>query len=159
MAILILNDFKFTDDEWKRFFSNSIGNPNNGIVEKTRIIQEDYVQVLKKDDGTSKNIYLIDKKNVHKNKLQVINQYVNNDGNHDNRYDVTILVNGLPLVHVELKKRGVDLREAFNQIERYLCVLGTASCRLGHIDFGTFHLALGASGGGVNAVNAVLGIE
>ena len=114
-----LNDFKFTDDEWKRFFSNSIGNPNNGIVEKTRIIQEDYIQVLKKDDGTSKNIYLIDKKNIHKNKLQVINQYVNNDGNHDNRYDVTILVNGLPLVHVELKRRGVAIKEAFNQIERY----------------------------------------
>ena len=114
-----LNDFKFTDDEWKRFFSNTIGNPNNGIVEKTRIIQEDYVQVLKKDDGSSKNVYLIDKKNIHKNKLQVINQYVNNDGNHDNRYDVTILVNGLPLVHVELKRRGVAIKEAFNQIERY----------------------------------------
>lgn len=114
-----LNDFKFSDDEWKRFFSNSIGNPNNGIVEKTRIIQEDYVQVLKKDDGSSKNIYLIDKKNIHKNKLQVINQYVNNDGNYDSRYDVTILVNGLPLVHVELKRRGVAIKEAFNQIERY----------------------------------------
>ena len=114
-----LNDFKFTDDEWKRFFSNSIGNPNNGIVEKTRIIQEDYVQVLKKDDGTSKNIYLLDKKNIHKNKLQVINQYVNNDGNYKNRYDVTILVNGLPLVHVELKRRGVAIKEAFNHIERY----------------------------------------
>lgn len=114
-----LNDFKFSDDEWNRFFLNSIGNPNNGIVEKTRIIQEDYIQVLKKDDGTSKNIYLLDKKNIHMNKLQVINQYVNNDGRHDNRYDVTILVNGLPLVHVELKRRGVAIKEAFNQIERY----------------------------------------
>ena len=117
-----LNNFHFSDDEWKRFFADVIANPNEHIVEKTRKIQEDYVQVLKKDDGSSKNITLIDKKNVHNNSLQVINQYEvsQDDGaRHDNRYDVTILVNGLPLVHVELKRRGVAIREAFNQINRY----------------------------------------
>lgn len=115
----IVNDYKFTDSEWDRFFSDSIANNNDGIVEKTRKIQEDNIQVLKRDDGTSKNITLIDKKCIHNNRLQVINQYVENSGNYDNRYDVTILVNGLPLVHVELKRRGVALKEAFNQINRY----------------------------------------
>ena len=115
----LLNNYKFSDSEWERFFNNNIANNNDGIVEKTRKIQEDYIQVLKKDDGTSKNIYLMDKKNIHNNRLQVINQYVENSGNYDNRYDVTILVNGLPLVHVELKRRGVALKEAFNQINRY----------------------------------------
>ncbi|MDO4391882.1 MAG: type I restriction endonuclease subunit R [Clostridium sp.] len=115
----IVNDYKFTDSEWERFFNDSIANNNDGIVEKTRKIQEDNIQVLKKDDGTSKNITLIDKKCIHNNRLQVINQYVENNGNYDNRYDVTILVNGLPLVHVELKRRGVALKEAFNQINRY----------------------------------------
>ena len=115
----ILNDYKFSDNEWDRFFNNNIANNNDGIVEKTRKIQEDHIQVLKKDDGTSKNIYLLDKKNIHNNRLQVINQYVENSGNYDNRYDVTILVNGLPLVHIELKRRGVALKEAFNQINRY----------------------------------------
>ncbi len=115
----LLNDYKFTESEWERFFNNNIANNNDGIVEKTRKIQEDYIQVLKKDDGTSKNIYLLDKKNIHNNRLQVINQYVENNGNYDNRYDVTILVNGIPLVHVELKRRGVALKEAFNQINRY----------------------------------------
>ena len=115
----ILNDYKFTDSEWDRFFNDSIANNNDGIVEKTRKIQEDNIQVLKRDDGTSKNITLIDKKCIHNNRLQVINQYVENSGNYDNRYDVTILVNGLPLVHVELKRRGVALKEAFNQINRY----------------------------------------
>ena len=115
----LLNNYKFSDSEWGRFFNNNIANNNDGIVEKTRKIQEDYIQVLKKDDGTSKNIYLLDKKNIHNNRLQVINQYVENSGNYDNRYDVTILVNGLPLVHVELKRRGVALKEAFNQINRY----------------------------------------
>lgn len=115
----LLNDYKFTESEWERFFNNNITNNNDGIVEKTRKIQEDYIQVLKKDDGTSKNIYLLDKKNIHNNRLQVINQYVENNGNYDNRYDVTILVNGIPLVHVELKRRGVALKEAFNQINRY----------------------------------------
>lgn len=115
----IVNDYKFTNSEWNRFFNDSIANNNDGIVEKTRKIQEDNIQVLKRDDGTSKNITLIDKKCIHNNRLQVINQYVENGGNYDNRYDVTILVNGLPLVHVELKRRGVALKEAFNQINRY----------------------------------------
>ena len=115
----IVNNYKFTDSEWDRFFNDSIANNNDGIVEKTRKIQEDNIQVLKRDDGTSKNITLIDKKCIHNNRLQVINQYVENSGNYDNRYDVTILVNGLPLVHIELKRRGVALKEAFNQINRY----------------------------------------
>ena len=117
-----LNSYHFSDTEWDRFFKDSIANQNEGIVEKTRKIQEDNVQVLKRDDGSTKNITLIDKKNIHNNFLQVINQYVigESDGaKHDNRYDVTILVNGLPLVHVELKRRGVAIREAFNQINRY----------------------------------------
>ena len=115
----LLNDYKFSDSEWIRFFNNNIANNNDGIVEKTRKIQEDHIQVLRKDDGTSKNIYLLDKKNIHNNRLQVINQYVENNGNYDNRYDVTVLVNGLPLVHIELKRRGVAIKEAFNQINRY----------------------------------------
>lgn len=117
-----LNDYQFTDGEWERFFSDSIANPNEHIVEKTRKIQEDFVQVLRRDDGTSKNITLIDKKNIHNNRLQVINQYEvsqEQGAKHDNRYDVTVLVNGLPLVHIELKRRGVAIREAFNQINRY----------------------------------------
>lgn len=114
-----LNKYQFTDNEWTNFFNNHIANNNDGIAEKTRKIQEDYIQVLKKEDGTSKNIYLLDKKNIYNNRLQVINQYVEKSGNHDNRYDVTILVNGLPLVHIELKRRGIALKEAFNQINRY----------------------------------------
>ena len=117
-----LNNYEFSDDEWNRFFSEVIANTNNGIVEKTRLIQEGHVQVLKRDDGSSKNIMLIDKRDIHNNSLQVINQYTvsTDDGaNHDNRYDVTILVNGLPLIHIELKRRGVPIREAFNQINRY----------------------------------------
>lgn len=114
-----LNNIKFSDKEWKHFFENQIANPNEGIVEKTRKIQEDYIQVLKRDDGSSKNIYLIDKKNIHNNFLQVINQYEEDGGNHETRYDVTVLVNGLPLVHIELKRRGIALKEAFNQINRY----------------------------------------
>lgn len=117
-----LNGYKFSDTEWNSFFYSYIANANEGIVEKTKTIQEDPVKVLTKDDGTSKNITLIDKKNIHNNRLQVLNQYEvsKDDGaKHDNRYDVTILVNGLPLVHVELKRRGVAIREAFNQINRY----------------------------------------
>ena len=117
-----LNKYTFTDSEWKRFFADNIANANEGIVEKTRRFQEDYVQVLKRDDGTSKNIRLVDKDHVHNNRLQVINQYVigtAEGAKHDNRYDVTILVNGLPVVPVELKRRGVPIKEAFNQIERY----------------------------------------
>lgn len=114
-----LNHFSFSDSEWKRFFSEHIANANAGIVEKTRTIQEDSVKVLRRDDGTSKNITLIDKKDIHNNRLQVINQYEVDTGTRQNRYDVTVLVNGLPLVHIELKRRGVPIREAFNQIERY----------------------------------------
>ena len=117
-----LNGYEFADGEWQRFFSEVLANPNLGIAEKTRLIQEDHVQVLKRDNGESKNITLIDKKNIHNNILQVINQYAVSTGEgaaHDNRYDVTILVNGLPMIHVELKRRGVPIREAFNQIDRY----------------------------------------
>lgn len=117
-----LNDYTFTDTEWDRFFHKYIANANEGIVEKTRTIQEDAVKNLERDDGSTKNITLIDKKNIHNNRLQVLNQYEVSQAegaNYDNRYDVTILVNGLPLVHVELKRRGVAIREAFNQINRY----------------------------------------
>ena len=115
----LLNGYTFTDSEWQRFFKNILSNPNNGITEKTALIQEDNIQNLQRDDGTTKNITLIDKKNIHNNRLQVLNQYSEKRGNYANRYDVTILVNGLPLVHIELKRRGVAIREAFNQIERY----------------------------------------
>lgn len=124
-----LNHYQFTDHEWHQFFHSAVANPNEHIVEKTRKIQEDNVQVLRRDDGSSKNITLLDKQNIHNNRLQVINQYVvgKEDGaclpdrqaSYDNRYDVTVLVNGLPLVHIELKRRGVAIREAFNQIHRY----------------------------------------
>ena len=117
-----LNNYVLSDSEWKQFFSDCVANKNEGIAEKTRKIQEDYVQVLRRDNGTSKNISLIDKKNVHNNSVQVINQYsIGQDAGtkHDNRYDVTVLVNGLPLVHIELKHRDVAIREAFNQINRY----------------------------------------
>ncbi len=117
-----LNDYQFTDKEWEQFFKTTLANPNEHIVEKTRKIQEDYIQVLTREDGSSKNITLIDKRNIHNNRLQVINQYVNGTeegAKYDNRYDVTVLVNGFPLVHIELKRRGVSIREAFNQINRY----------------------------------------
>ena len=124
-----LNGITFSDGEWERFFRESIAGADEGPVEKTLRIQEDHVQILRRDDGTTKNVALIDRTNVHNNRLQVINQYevVGGEGAdqggggaaRSNRYDVTVLVNGLPLVHVELKRRGVDIREAFNQIERY----------------------------------------
>ena len=117
-----LNNYNFSQAEWDRFFKECIANQNEGIVEKTRKIQEDNIQVLKRDDGSTKNITLIDKKNIHNNFLQVINQYVigtAQGAKRDNRYDVSILVNGFPLVHIELKRRGVAIREAFNQINRY----------------------------------------
>lgn len=114
-----LNNFKFSDTEWAKFFINYIANKNDSIVDKTRTIQKDYIKNITLDDGfTTKNIRLIDKNNIHNNFLQVINQY-ENTGDRDNRYDVTILVNGLPLAHIELKRRGVPLRQAFNQIDRY----------------------------------------
>lgn len=115
----LLNNYKFTDREWDSFFKSKLANVNEGIAEKTKKIQEDYVQNLTREDGTTQNILLIDKKNIHNNRLQVINQYEEHEGRHDTRYDVTVLVNGLPLVHVELKRRGVALKEAFNQIKRY----------------------------------------
>src|SRR5689334_2918221 len=113
-----LNGITFSDAEWERFFTNSVAGANEGAAEKTFRIQEDHIQLLMRDDGSTKNVSLIDKRNIHNNRLQVINQY-EADGTYANRYDVTILVNGLPMVHVELKRRGVDIREAFNQIDRY----------------------------------------
>lgn len=119
----VLNHVTFSDTEWEAFFSTKIAGQNDGIVEKTVRIQEDHVQILKRDDGSTKNISLIDKKNIHNNRLQVINQYEigqsEGGATYANRYDVTVLVNGLPMVHIELKRRGVDIREAFNQIGRY----------------------------------------
>lgn len=114
-----LNEYDFSDAEWERFFSEAIAGKNDGIVEKTRRIQSEHIQILHRDDGTAKNIYLIDKRRIHNNRLQVINQYEESGGTRDTRYDVTVLVNGLPLIHVELKRRGVAIREAFNQIKRY----------------------------------------
>lgn len=114
-----LNDFKFSDSEWKRFFEGEIANPKQSIEDKTATIQEDFIKNLTRDDGTTKNVYLLKKDGIHDNHLQVINQYATEDGKRANRYDVTVLVNGLPLVHVELKRRGVAVQEAFNQINRY----------------------------------------
>ena len=114
-----LNQYQFTHSEWEQFFKSKIANQNSGIEEKTTLIQEDHIQLLTRDDGTVKNIYLLDKADIHNNRLQVINQYAVDNGQRANRYDVTVLVNGLPLVHIELKKRGVDIKEAFNQINRY----------------------------------------
>lgn len=113
-----LNSFKFTDPEWKRFLDTNILKKGDGIKEKTRTIQIDHIKAFVCDDGRTVNVRLIDKNNVYNNKVQVINQY-EVTGNHDNRYDVTILINGLPLVHCELKKRGIAIKQAFNQIDRY----------------------------------------
>jgi type I restriction enzyme R subunit len=119
----VLNAVTFSETEWLQFFNERIAGANDGIVEKTVRIQEDHVQLLKRDDGSTKNILLIDKQNIHNNRLQVTNQYAIDRGDGEaarsNRYDVTVLVNGLPMVHIELKRRGVDIREAFNQIDRY----------------------------------------
>ncbi len=114
-----LNDITFTDSEWQRFFKTEIAKESNGIKEKAFTIQRDYKKSFVREDGTQVNIALIDKKDVHHNITQVINQYAVDSGTQKNRYDVTILVNGLPLVHIELKRRGVLLKEAFNQINRY----------------------------------------
>ena len=114
-----LNNFTFSDNEWNRFFPSELANPNQSIAEKTTTIQEDHIKNLTREDGSTKNVYLIKKENIHDNSLQVINQYATEDGERANRYDVTILVNGLPLVHIELKRRGVAIAEAFNQINRY----------------------------------------
>lgn len=118
-----LNSITLSDTEWNSFFTERLAGSNDTAVEKTVRIQEDHVQLLTRDDGSTKNISLIDKKNIHNNRLQVINQYEIEQGEggaaRSNRYDVTVLVNGLPLIHIELKRRGVDIREAFNQIDRY----------------------------------------
>ena len=114
-----LNNIIFSENEWERFFKEKIANKNESIIEKTRTIQEDYIKNFTRDNGTLVNISLIDKKNIHNNFLQVINQYEEEEGTHNTRYDVSILVNGLPLIHIELKRRGVAIREAFNQINRY----------------------------------------
>jgi len=113
-----LNSVQFTNGEWSRFVETWLDKPSDGIVEKTRKIHDDYIHDFVFDDGRIQNIYLLDKKNIARNKLQVIKQF-EQTGSHANRYDVTILVNGLPLVQVELKKRGVAIREAFNQVHRY----------------------------------------
>ncbi|MBR1594803.1 MAG: type I restriction endonuclease subunit R [Alloprevotella sp.] len=139
----LLNDYRFTETEWQTFFRTQLAGANKGIVEKTAIIQEDHVQLLRRDDGTVKNIYLIDKEHIHNNRLQVINQYRSERSSQsspktlstlstlstlntptpppsrDTRYDVTVLVNGLPMVYIELKRRGEDIKQAFNQIDRY----------------------------------------
>lgn len=113
-----LNGVQFLDGEWLRFVETYLDKPSDGIVEKTRKIHDDYIHDFVFDDGRIKNIYLLDKKNIARNKVQVIKQF-EQTGSHANRYDVTVLVNGLPLVQVELKKRGVAIREAFNQVHRY----------------------------------------
>ena len=113
-----LNNVVFSDVEWRRFLEEYLDKPSDSLIEKTRKIHDDYIYDFVFDDGRIQNIYLLDKKNLANNALQVINQF-EQTGSYDNRYDVTILVNGLPLVHIELKKRGVAIREAFNQIHRY----------------------------------------
>ena len=114
-----LNDVVFTDSEWERYVEEYLDKPSDSLVEKTRKIQDDYIYDFVFNDGHIKNIYLVDKQNLSRNKVQVIRQFVQ-EGSHLNRYDVTILVNGLPLAQVELKKRGVAIREAFNQGARTL---------------------------------------
>jgi type I restriction enzyme, R subunit len=113
-----LNSVQFTEGEWRRFVETFLDKPSDGIVDKTRKIHDNYIHDFVFDDGRIQNIYLLDKKNLARNKLQVIKQF-EQKGIQANRYDVTILVNGLPLVQIELKKRGVAIREAFNQVHRY----------------------------------------
>lgn len=118
VQLQVLNKVQFTEGEWLRFVETWLDKPSDGIVEKTRKIHDDYIHDFVFDDGRIQNITLVDKKNITRNKVQVIKQFTQT-GTHANRYDVTILVNGLPLVQVELKKRGVAIREAFNQVHRY----------------------------------------
>jgi type I restriction enzyme, R subunit len=113
-----LNNMEFSDSEWSRFLEEYLDKPSDNLIEKTRKIHENYIYDFVFDDGHIQNIYLVDKKNIARNKVQVIKQF-EQKGTHANRYDVTILVNGLPLVQIELKKRGVAIREAFNQVHRY----------------------------------------
>lgn len=114
-----LNDYRFTDKEWERFFKTEIAVEGKGIEEKTQTIQLDHVKAFVLDSGEQRNIMLINKRDIHANSTQVINQYTPEGGARENRYDVTVLVNGLPLVHIELKRRGKSIKEAFNQINRY----------------------------------------
>ena len=118
VQIQSLNNMKFSDGEWTRFVEEYLDKPSDNLVEKTRKIHDNYIYDFVFDDGHIQNIYLVDKINIARNKVQVIKQF-EQKGTYANRYDVTILVNGLPLVHVELKKRGVAIREAFNQVHRY----------------------------------------
>jgi len=118
VALQALNNMQFADGEWLRFVETWLDRPSDTMVDKTRKIHDDYIHDFVFDDGHIQNIYLLDKKNIARNKVQVIKQ-VEQTGSHANRYDVTVLVNGLPLVQVELKKRGVAIREAFNQVHRY----------------------------------------
>lgn len=113
-----LNNVAFSDDEWARFVLSYLDSPSDGIADKTRKVHDDYIHDFVFDDGRIQNIYLFDKSNIARNKLQIIKQF-EQTGTHANRYDVTILVNGLPMVQIEVKKRGVAIREAFNQIHRY----------------------------------------
>ena len=116
-----LNQYHFTEDEWKRFFKEVIAVKGEGIADKTRKLQgkDGCIFSLVRDTGETKNITILDRRHIHNNHLQVIHQYAEEDGMFDNRYDVTILVNGFPMVHIELKRRGVSIRQAFNQIKRY----------------------------------------
>jgi len=113
-----LNQVTFSESEWRRFVETYLDKPSDSSVDKSRKIHDDYIHDFTFDDGRIQNIYLVDKKTIARNKVQVIKQFAQT-GSHANRYDVTILVNGLPLVQVELKKRGVAIREAFNQVHRY----------------------------------------
>lgn len=119
LQLQVLNNVHFSDDEWSRFVETYLDKPSDSIVDKTRKIHDDYIYDFVFDDGRIQNIYLLDKKNIANNKVQVIKQFEQKGGSHANRYDVTILVNGLPLVQIELKKRGIAIREAFNQVHRY----------------------------------------
>jgi type I restriction enzyme R subunit len=118
IALQILNNIQFSDGEWTRFIETWLDKPSDGVIERTRKIHDNYVHDFVFDDGHIQNIYLFDKRNISRNKLQVIKQF-EQTGTHSNRYDVTVLVNGLPLVQVELKRRGIAIREAFNQVHRY----------------------------------------
>ena len=113
-----LNNIKFSNSEWKRFVKEYLDNPSDGVIEKTRKVHDDYIYDFIFDNGMIKNIYLFDKENISRNSVEVIRQFTQ-IGDYLNRYDVTVLVNGLPLVHIELKRRGIAIKEAFNQIDRY----------------------------------------
>ena len=113
-----LNNVEFSDNEWSRYVEEYLDKPSDNLIEKTKKIHDNHIYDFVFDDGHIQNIYLVDKKDIARNKLQVISQF-EQTGTHANRYDVTILVNGLPLVQIELKKRGVAIREAFNQVHRY----------------------------------------